>query len=66
MRPTEDHLTRLVKLSRLWNLCSNFIQNNQIRCTETVYQCDHVSENALDFIEKVAEMVGYYKDKEAE
>lgn len=46
-------------LVELWNVCSNFIIEEQIGCPEIIAQCDNVIENAYYFIEKVCDIVGY-------
>jgi len=43
----------------LWNVCKNFIQEQDIGFPETIYQCDWVIENAYEFIEDVCDVVGY-------
>jgi len=43
-------------------LCKKFITDNEISCGESIWQCDRVSENAPEFIEQVAEIVGYHED----
>lgn len=43
-----------------------FIKKQQIRCPETVYQCDWVIENAYEFIEKCADIVGFHRDPDEE
>ena len=45
-------------------LVRRFIQDNEIRSAETIYQADRVGENALEFIELLCEVVGYYKDED--
>lgn len=46
----------------LLKLCEKFIEDNAILNADTVYQCDCVSSNALEFIEQVCELVGYYQE----
>lgn len=46
----------------LLKLCQKFIDDNTISCAETIYGCDWVSLNALEFIESVCELVGYYQE----
>lgn len=43
----------------LLSLCERFIKENHITCPETIYQCDWVITNAYEFIEKIANIVGY-------
>lgn len=49
------------QLIDLWHFCVKFVEDQRISCAETVYQCDWVIENAYEFIEKVAERVGYFE-----
>jgi len=44
---------------QLLNLCKTFIATRQISCPETIYQTDHVIENACTFIEDICNIVGY-------
>lgn len=44
--------------------CQNFINDERIRCAESVYQTDRVIEHAYQFIEGICEIVGYFKDPE--
>lgn len=43
-------------------LVDEFIKNNRISCAETVYQMDHVIENAYEFIEGLCDVAGYFED----
>ena len=49
----------MTKEEELLELCERFILEQQIFCSETIYQTDHVIENAYEFIENVADIVGY-------
>jgi len=49
---------------KLYALCKQFIADNEITCPETIYQTDRVSLNALEFIEKLCENVGYAREDE--
>ena len=51
---------------KLLEICEQFVQDNRISSAESIYQCDCVSENALNFIEQIVEIVGYYKHNENE
>lgn len=46
---------------KLWNLCSKFIKDLDISCSETIYQSDRIVENSLELIEKMCDIVGYHK-----
>ena len=48
---------------QLWKICKRFIKEQQISCGETIWQSDRVSENSLEFIEEICEIVGYKEDK---
>lgn len=50
-----------VAMEELWELCKEFIEEQEISCSEAVFQTDHVIENAYDFITKICEIVGYHK-----
>jgi hypothetical protein len=43
----------------LLRLARKFIAENEITCSETVYQTDRVIEGAYDFIEAICELIGY-------
>jgi hypothetical protein len=43
----------------LRTLVKKFIDDNKIRCAESVYQTNCVSENSLDLIKSLCEVVGY-------
>lgn len=50
-----------------WKLlkhCRKFIEDQRIRCAETVHQSDRVIENAYEFIEGICEIAGYYQDQD--
>lgn len=55
-----DGLTR-GQLLDLWKLCSKFVKENEISCSETIYQTDRVILNASEFIEEITEKVGYFE-----
>jgi hypothetical protein len=41
-----------------------FIKEQQITCSETVYQSDRVIENGYDFIDGCAKIVGFHRDED--
>jgi hypothetical protein len=57
----EDLLPEAEDKTKLWELVSKFINENQIYCEETIYQTDWVIEHAYSFIEDCCEIVGYKK-----
>jgi len=52
------------KQKELLNLCKKFITDNDIGCSEVIYQSDLVIENAYEFIEDICGIIGYkeYED----
>ncbi len=54
------------QMKKLFKICQEFVVEREISCSETIYQCDHVVLNALEFIEKVCEVVGYHVHAEDE
>lgn len=54
------------EMAALWNLCADFIEQNNIHCAESVYQSDHVIENACEFIELICKEVGYDTEDDCE
>lgn len=50
----------------LHKTCQQFIEKHRISCPETIYQTDHVIENAYALIEEICEIVGYYEEDENE
>lgn len=46
----------------LWDHAKKFISEQNIHRAETIYQTDRVIENAYEFIEGVADIVGYHDD----
>ena len=46
-------------MSKLKKTVKKFIKENEIHCPETIYQCDWVAQNALEFIEELCDIVGY-------
>ncbi len=47
------------KQKELFVLCKKFVDDNDIGCSEVVYQSDRVIENAYEFIEQICAIVGY-------
>lgn len=45
-------------------VCKKFINDNEITCAETIHSCDGIGENSYAFIEKICDLLGYYKEKE--
>jgi len=55
------------QMEELHRVCLDFITKQKIDCAETIYQSDHVIENAYEFIQDVCDIVGYAKyDEEDE
>lgn len=43
----------------LLQVCMDFIRENQISCSEVIYQSDRVIINSQEFIEKICNVIGY-------
>jgi hypothetical protein len=57
---TEKHDDdQLDDMHYLYEEVEKFIAENQITCPETIYQSDRVNVEALEFIERLCEIVGY-------
>jgi hypothetical protein len=55
-----EHMhAELLEARKLWQVCEQFVTDQNISCAETVYQTDRVIENAYAFIEQVCDVVGY-------
>jgi hypothetical protein len=51
---------------KLVELCTKFVTEQEITCSESVYQSDRVIENAYELIDRICKIVGFYKDPEDE
>lgn len=51
-----------LKKDVLWALCREFIKDMDITCDESIYQNDKVVLSALEFIESIANIVGYKEE----
>lgn len=49
---------------KLWTHCAQFINNQCISCAKDIARCENVMEHSYEFIEKVCDIVGYWKDEE--
>ena len=47
---------------KLYETCKSFVDEQNIYCSESIYQTDRVMENAYDLIEKLCDIVGYKQD----
>ena len=47
-------------------LCQKFIRDNEIGCSESIYQSDRIILNSPDFIREICDVIGYHKFKEDE
>ena len=54
------------KEQELFALCQKFIEKHNIWGDETIYQTDHVIENAYELIEDICNIVGYAKLEDEE
>ena len=54
------------KAAQVLEIVRDFVQTYEIACPEVIHQTDRVITNAYRFIERVAEVVGYYRDPDDE
>lgn len=52
--------------AELFDICKDFIKDNEITCAESIYQKDSIEANALDLIEQICELIGYYEEEDEE
>ena len=46
----------------LWEHTKNFVKEQRISCSETVYQTDRVIVNGYEFIDGAAKIVGFHEE----
>jgi hypothetical protein len=54
------------KGKQLLILCEKFVNDQEISCSESVYQSDRVIDNSCELIEQICEIVGYFHDPDEE
>lgn len=54
------------KKDELLKICEKFVIDLEIGCPESIYQSDRVIESAPEFIEKICDIVGYFKFEDDE
>lgn len=64
--PQGDIMTIDEQKEALWEAVTRFVDEQKISCGEAIYQCDWVSESALEFIEELCDIVGYAEYEEDE
>jgi len=47
----------MVDKSKVYQCVVEFMEENEIKCDETIWQCDRILENSLPFITKLFEIV---------
>ena len=52
--------------AELYDLCKDFIRENKITCEETIYQSPRIESNALELIEQICELLGFYEEEDEE
>lgn len=50
--------------SELFDLCKEFVNENEISCSEDLYQRDSLQLQALELLEQICDLIGYYEDEE--
>lgn len=54
------------ELCKLRDIAKSFVREQEISCSESIWQTEWVIDNTYAFIEAVCENVGYYKEEEEE
>jgi len=49
--------------NELWDLCERFIAKQRVTCPEATCE-DRIYENAPEFVEQIADVVGYLEEEE--
>jgi len=52
--------------AELYDLCKEFIRENEITSEESIYQSDRIQANALELISQICELIGYYEEEDEE
>jgi hypothetical protein len=50
--------------SELFDLCKDFIKENQITSSDTLYDRDSLQLQALELLEQICDLIGYHEDEE--
>jgi hypothetical protein len=50
--------------SELFDLCKDFIRENQITSSDTIYDRDSLQLQALELLEQICDLIGYQEDEE--
>lgn len=51
------------ELCKLRDIAKSFVKEQEISCSESIWQTDRIIENGYAFIEAICENVGYYKEE---
>jgi hypothetical protein len=52
--------------SELFDLCKDFIKENEISCAETIYDRDSLQLQCLELLEQICDLIGYHEDEDLE
>jgi len=50
--------------SELFDLCKEFVTENEISCSEDLYDRDSLQLQALELLEQICDLIGYYEIEE--
>lgn len=50
--------------SELFDLCKDFIRENEISCSEQIYDRDSLQLQCLELLEQICDLIGYHEDEE--
>lgn len=52
--------------AEIFDLCKDFIKDNEITCVEDIYRSATIEANALELLEQICELIGYHDYDEEE
>lgn len=50
--------------AELFDICKEFIKENQITCAEAIYQRDSLVVKSQELLEQICDLLGYYEEEE--
>jgi hypothetical protein len=50
--------------SELFDLCKDFIRENEITSSDSLYDRDSLQLQALELLEQICDLIGYHEDEE--
>jgi hypothetical protein len=50
--------------SELFDLCKDFIRENEITSSDSLYERDSLQLQALELLEQICDLIGYHEEEE--